>query len=196
MSHCRSSFESGFHSRPVTSAGTGCEQLAQLGAALVVSVMLHDRSVPVSMVAASVTSSIQVPLAEIPFRAERGTAGWNEPVYGAVPVPIGPAAASSKTVFVRLSPPLVEPPTRFAGDARHRVGPVVVRDDRHLDVVARIDDAVAAAARAGVRGRAAPVLDGRAALLGRIAEGDAPAEDRPRVNARGIDDVQRPVAGG
>src|SRR5438552_10508249 len=126
MSHCRWSFESGFHSRPVTSAGTGCEQLAQLGAALVVSVMLHDRSVPVSMVAASVTSSIQVPLAEIPFRAERGTAGWNEPVYGAVPVPIGPAAASSKTVFVRLSPPLVEPPTRFASDTLVPVGPIRV----------------------------------------------------------------------
>ena len=54
----------------MTSSGSGCAQFPQAGAAVVVRLRLHENKVPVSLAAVSVTSSAQVPLAEIPLQVE------------------------------------------------------------------------------------------------------------------------------
>ena len=45
-----------------------------------------------------------MPLGGMPSNTESGLSGRNVPVNGAEPLAIGIAAASSKTVFVKLSP--------------------------------------------------------------------------------------------
>src|SRR4029450_2549420 len=60
---------------------------------------------PVSKLAVSVTRSVQVPAAIWPLSADRAASGRNEPVKGAVPALMAVAAASSNTVFGKLSPP-------------------------------------------------------------------------------------------
>ena len=60
----------------------------------------------------------------MPSAIESGLSGLNDPVKGAVPPLIGPAASSLKTVFVRLSP---EPPRRLESAMFCPIGEISVR---------------------------------------------------------------------